>query len=1434
MATYTRRINLYINGTQVRNDIKSINAEMIKLQRITNTATIGSKEYNEAMRRIRMLKPILDEHNAQLRKTSVNLLSIKGLANAYNKFMPMLMGTIGTFAGVAFGTSKAAQAFGEFDDKVADVMKVTKMSRDQVVALNKELKKIDTRTAQNTLLELAWVAGKLGITAQEDILGFVRAADQITVALAKDLGGNAEEAIRAIGKAVNIFRLEEVYGIEDAMLRVGSAINELGMASVAQEGFLVKFLERVAGIAPLAGVTIENVLGLAATLDMFGQKSEVSATAYSKMMTKMATETETMARITGMSIKEWTQLFTEDANEAMLVLLESLGGEGTAVFNELVSLLGDAGLEGQRMTQVMGALANNVKTIRQQQELANKAFAEGTSVTNEFNIKNNNAQAIIEKKQKALQILRVELGDKLLPVYISGMGILERFLKGMIAVVDFIYNKRKVISELIIVLIAYQVAMHGINLANTFYMGSMRTLKGVITMVKLAYFLLTGQIAKAEIAQKALNKTMFKNPWGALTAALATATYALIRLTRAKEKLTETQKAVAEINKETNAQIGEETIKLKMLYDQLMKTNPGSERRKKLIEEINEIHPDLVKNNDLERASVEQLKKIYDDYIVSLTETIETKLQLEKAEQIVRRLAEIREEKETANIRKRKKLIEEETQLNIALFDLKEELLRKDDTRRWGSEAAKVLEEIRAINRALKTVEEGFISIGPAEGSDKGFWFKDEWIDQNDEIRITQLRNKLEELWATFDALRDAADQAGAATSRVGGAPGSPDYSDEAEKRALLELERQYLKDKETITQRGLAKITDTEELYRGIRFKNEQEYNERVLRTQIRFAQGRLSVADKDGESYLKMQTDLSGKLLKQAEAEHKKMQELQKSGLQSTPFEQARQEYIQALIDRDLFFKKTEDFTQLHHDALVAETDKYLAKIDKLNAEHFKEQFKMQDDAFDLQITQMKFEHAQELRNIETIEQAKNALRKYLSEQEVAQYSDVYEAKKRLQKEQEAVIAARQIEYTEGMLSQIKQILESAEFDYFDTDMAEAFLSDQSKDALISRFKEIMAEFIKLVNGIKEGADVIDEKFMRLRGTNLDIFGFSQDDWERFFLNLKQVQALNERIKEQRELGLDVSELEKLKNEETMNLALMGAMAIANTWSDINRIVANMENRRLQEYQKSNERQHEILQERLRAGIISEESYNYHRQRLDADLERKQAEIARRQAVRDKSVALFSAIINTAVAVTKVLHNPVLAKIIAAAGALQIGIIASQPMPQIPGAETGGQIDVVRAQDGKQFSATYQPGKRGFVHKPTVITGENGSEYIIPEEGVKNPYLQPIIQQMENARKTGNLATLNPAAIQSITMPGRQRGGYLQQPQTTINNNSTNVTYPVDDIKEIMQKSNKIMTELKKELERGIVAHVALTGRKGLIESEQEYQRLLNNANL
>lgn len=68
----------------------------------------------------------------------------------------------------------------------------------------------------------------------------------------------------------------------------------------------------------------------------------------------------------------------------------------------------------------------------------------------------------------------------------------------------------------------------------------------------------------------------------------------------------------------------------------------------------------------------------------------------------------------------------------------------------------------------------------------------------------------------------------------------------------------------------------------------------------------------------------------------------------------------------------------------------------------------------------------------------------------------------------------------------------------------------------------------------------------------------------------------------------------------------------------------------------------------------------------KIEADYQKKANAIKTKQAQNDKNQALFNATMNTAVEITKHLGNPIMIALIAALGAIQIGLIASKPIPK------------------------------------------------------------------------------------------------------------------------------------------------------------------------
>lgn len=632
-TTYNRRINLYINGREVRNDIASIRAELSKLTAQQAHMIRGSRDYNTNMSRIRQLRDIIAQHNQDLKYSSRAWGSLASFAGKLEHYQTLLFGVIGAVTGLVTAAKSATKAFAEFDDKLADVMKTTGLSREEALHLSNALGSIDTRTSQNELLELARIAGKLGITGQSDLLGFTRAADQAVVALSQDLGGNVEETVRQLGKLVDIFKLEDELGIEQAMLKVGSALNSLGAASTANEGYMVEFAKRVGGIAPVSGISITKVLGLAATLDQLGQTSEVSATVFNRMIPKMFTDTEKYADLAGLSVEEFSSLLNRDANEAFIRFLEGLRGNGSG-FQTIAKDLEGLGLEGARVTGVLAVLAGNTDLLRQQQEYANSEFRRGVSLTQEFNVKNQTAQANLEKAIKRFREMAVALGEMLIPVVQGMVHKGSSLVQILMASITLINRYKGVIVTTAAAYVSYAAAVRlvwlwesrhnrekGIGLVlDKLGVVARTALRGATIALAGAQALLSGNITRATAAMRLFNTVTRLNPIGIVVSAVTALGVGLWQLHKSLNKVSETQKLLNSVSQVAKSNTIEQRLTLERLIRTAVNETHSLEMRQQAISELNRLSPEYLGNLTLENINTRKATEATDAYTESLLE----------------------------------------------------------------------------------------------------------------------------------------------------------------------------------------------------------------------------------------------------------------------------------------------------------------------------------------------------------------------------------------------------------------------------------------------------------------------------------------------------------------------------------------------------------------------------------------------------------------------------------------------------------------------------------------------------------------------------------------------------------------------------------------------------------------------------------------------
>lgn len=123
------------------------------------------------------------------------------------------------------------------------------------------------------------------------------------------------------------------------------------------------------------------------------------------------------AQLAGQNVKEFTRLLQTDTNAAILTVLDALNNKGG--FQALIPIFDEMGLDGARAVSVLSALATNINTVKEAQEVSNRGFSEATSITNEYSKKNNNLQAQLEKARKEFKEQTLILGEKLNPMLLK-------------------------------------------------------------------------------------------------------------------------------------------------------------------------------------------------------------------------------------------------------------------------------------------------------------------------------------------------------------------------------------------------------------------------------------------------------------------------------------------------------------------------------------------------------------------------------------------------------------------------------------------------------------------------------------------------------------------------------------------------------------------------------------------------------------------------------------------------------------------------------------------------------------------------------------------------------------------------------------------------------------------------------------------------------
>lgn len=651
---------------------KELSRTLRELKKSLNGIGRGTDEWNKQCESIKRVKAEIANVNEELRETEKENVGLVDRINGFvDKWGNIIAGVAAVGTGLVLAGRKAVNAFAEMDAEMANVRKFTGLADDEVKELNEDFKKMDTRTSREDLNKLAEEAGRLGKSSKEDVLGFVKAADQINVAL-DELG---DGATLTLSKLTNIFGDEARLGTEKSLLAVGSVINDLSQNCTASAGYLAEFGKRMAGVGAQAGMTIPQIMAFAAVLDSQGQACEMSATALSQLIMNLFKEPSKIAKATGMDLDELNKALKRSTNEGLLMLLQKLKELGN--MDVLAPVFKNMGENGARASQVLATLAGNVEMVKWQQEQATQSFEDATSVTNEFNVQNSTVEAELDKARKRVTELAIELGEKLMPVMKHVISTTTLTLKAMSTTIDFLARNKEAIIVLTSMVVAYTIAVK----ANAIALKAQAAWHAVCKGTALAYHAVVNTLQAGHIAfnlvlaklqgnwakQSSLMVDLKRkglslaSGWGILLAAAVALGYGIYKTLSKMNDMSASEKALAEVRQKGQEGIVEEKNKIEALIKVAKDEKLSLDDRQKAVNALNKIIPNYNAQLDATTGKYMENKKALDDYLNSLAK----KYELEGAKDLLKEIGK-EKAKLAMELKEADDAIEKDKQINAS------------------------------------------------------------------------------------------------------------------------------------------------------------------------------------------------------------------------------------------------------------------------------------------------------------------------------------------------------------------------------------------------------------------------------------------------------------------------------------------------------------------------------------------------------------------------------------------------------------------------------------------------------------------------------------------------------------------------------------------------------------------------------------------------
>lgn len=264
------------------------------------------------------------------------------------------------------------------------------------------------------------------------------------------------------------------------------------------------------------------------------------------------------------------------------------------------------------------------------------------------------------QKTVELQNAQKALGDEILPLKEQWDDAYADMQLNTISLISWCVKHQGVVKTLGILLTAFTVVAiatsnaiksniivtKGAAAAQQMWNVTCATGTGLMKLLQAGFYLLTGRVTLAKNAWTAMNATMKASVFGLIAAGVTVLSLKLWDMHKKQKEAAASAKELETMERDLNAQVNEQTAKVKQLNETMRNEKISMDRRKEALNELKKIIPGYNGLLSEEGRLTRDNKSAIDDYLVSLEKEIKLKAYKDKLVELYKQKSDLEDKRD--------------------------------------------------------------------------------------------------------------------------------------------------------------------------------------------------------------------------------------------------------------------------------------------------------------------------------------------------------------------------------------------------------------------------------------------------------------------------------------------------------------------------------------------------------------------------------------------------------------------------------------------------------------------------------------------------------------------------------------------------------------------------------------------------------------------